>query len=304
VFTYLLKDDLKSRQERRREQERTAAGRGEDVFYPPWDALKAEDREEPPAVLVTISDSAGKPLRRFPASASAGLHRVAWDLRLQPPDPINGPAFQPDPDFPFGGPPIGPLVVPGTYTVALSTLVDGQLKPIGAPRQFEVYGLDGPGARTTATLAEEQQLAALGRSVLGTAALIDQTLSQLPFLKRAIDATPTAGPALVEQVRQVETKLRDLRERLAGDPTLARRNEATPLSLLDRLNGTIGNSWSSTLEPPTPQERAQIEIVGSTFGAVLEELRRVLDTDLRQLEAAAEAAGVPWTPGRFPRAPR
>lgn len=304
VFTYLLKDDLQSRQDRRHEQERAAAARGEDVFYPPWESLKAEDREEPPAVLVTISDSAGKPLRRFPAPASAGLHRVAWDLRLPPPDPITGPAYQPDPDFPFSSPPIGPLVVPGTYTVALSTLVDGQLKAIGAPRQFEVYGLDGAGTRTAETMAEEQQFAALSRSVLGTAAVIDEALSQLPLLQRAIDATPTAAPALVAQARQVETKLRDLRERLAGDPTLARRNEATPLSLLDRLNGTMGSSWSSTLEPPTPQARAQLQIVGTAYGSIVEDLRRLLDTDLRQLEDAAEAAGVPWTPGRFPRVPR
>jgi hypothetical protein len=199
---------------------------------------------------------------------------------------------------------MAPLVVPGTYTVALSTLVDGQLKPIGTPQKFEVYGVDGAGTRTAATLAEQQQLAALGRSVLGAVSVIDETLEQLPFFKRAIDATPAAGPELVAQVRQVETKLRDMRERLAGDPTLARRNEATPLSLLDRLNGTISNSWSTTLEPPTRQERAQSEIVSQAFGGILEDLRRLLDTDLRQVETAAEAAGVPWTPGRFPRAPR
>jgi len=300
VFTYLLKDDLKSRQERRREQERAAAGRGEDVFYPSWESLKAEDREEPPTVLVTISDSTGKPLRRFSAPASAGLHRVAWDLRLQPPDPINGPDYKLDPDFPFSSPPMGPLVVPGTYTVALSTLVDGQLKPLGTPQKFEVYGVDGAGTRTAATLAEQQQFAALGRSVLGAISVVDETLEQLPFFKRAIDATPTAGPELVAQVRQVETKLRDLRERLAGDPTLARRNEATPPSLLDRLNGTISNSWSTTLQPPTTQERAQMEIVSRAFGGILDDLRRLLDTDLRQLETTAESAGVPWTPGRFP----
>jgi hypothetical protein len=47
-----------------------------------------------------------------------------------------------------------------------------------------------------------------------------------------------------------------------------------------------------------------MEIVNREFGGIVEDLRRVLDTDLRQLETAAEAAGVPWTPGRFPRAPR
>src|SRR5699024_8784574 len=160
----------------------------------------------------------------------------------------------------------------------LSTLVDGELRPIGMPRQFEVYGLDGAGTRTTTTLAEQQQVAALGRAVLGAAAVIDETLARLPFLKRAVDATPTAGPQLVQQVRQVETRLRDLRERLAGDPTLARRNEAAPVSLLARLSATISNSWSSTLEPPNAQQLAQVELVGGSFSAILEELRRVLDT--------------------------
>ena len=115
---------------------------------------------------------------------------------------------------------------------------------------------------------------------------------------------PRPAPSSWRRYGEIETRLHDVRERLAGDPTLARRNEATPLALLDRLNATISNGWSTTLEPPSAQQRAQIEIVGGAFGSILEDLRRLLDTDLRQLESAAEAAGVPWTPGRFPQAPR
>ncbi len=98
---------------------RQLAKKNADVFYPPWDSLKAEDRAEDPAVIVTVSDASGQVVRRFTAPASAGINRVAWDLRLQPTDPVNGPPYKPDPDFPFTSPPLAPFVPPGTYQVAL-----------------------------------------------------------------------------------------------------------------------------------------------------------------------------------------
>jgi hypothetical protein len=37
------------------------------------------------------------------------------------------------------------------------------------------------------------------------------------------------------------------------------------------------------------------------FGAALATLRGILETDLPRLQADAEVAGAPWTPGRIPR---
>ena len=48
VFTTYLKDDLKGRKKARQEAEKEKAKKGEDVFYPTWDELRAEDREEEP----------------------------------------------------------------------------------------------------------------------------------------------------------------------------------------------------------------------------------------------------------------
>jgi len=36
---------------------------------------------------------------------------------------------------------------------------------------------------------------------------------------------------------------------------------------------------------------------------VLSRVRQIIDVDLKSLEQAAEAAGVPWTSGRIPRPP-
>jgi photosystem II stability/assembly factor-like uncharacterized protein len=303
VFTYYLKDALKSRRAQRQEAETAAAKKGEDVFYPPWDSLKAEDRQEDPAIVVTLSDASGKALRRFTAPGTSGINRVAWDLRLQAPDPVNGPPYQPDPDYPFTSPPIGPFVVPGTYQVSFAKRVDGVFTPLGETQRFEVVGVDGPGARTAATLASQQKTAELGRAVLGTSALITETLSRVAMLKRAIDETPTADSSLAHRVRLVQSKLLDAQEALGGDPTRARRNEASPASLLDRLGGAIGSSWSSTLEAPTAAQQADLDLVRAKFDGVLQQVRQIIDVDLKSLELAAESAGVPWTSGRFPKPP-
>ena len=102
----------------------------------------------------------------------------------------------------------------------------------------------------------------------------------------------------------VETSLRDAQEALRGDNTRSRRAEHAPAGLLGRLNEAVGQSWGRTLEAPTPAQLAQVEIVRTAFGRVMGQLRQVVDVDLRALEAAADAAGVPWTRGRRPVVPQ
>jgi hypothetical protein len=125
----------------------------------------------------------------------------------------------------------------------------------------------------------------------------------MTWFKRAIDETPAADTALQHRVRIVNDKLKDAQELLNGDPTLGSRNEASPPSLLSRITGAIGSNWGTTLEAPTPGQRAEIELVRSKFSAILSQVRQLIDVDVRGLEQAAEQAGVPWTSGRFPKAP-
>ena len=176
-------------------------------------------------MIVTVSDASGQVVRRFTAPAGAGINRVAWDLRLQPTNPVNGPPYKPDPDFPFTSPPLSPFVPPGTYQVTLSKRVDGVFASLGAPQRFQVVDVDSVPGRVMATIAEQRKVAELERSVLGTSALVNETLRRVGFLKRAIDETPSADTSLARRVRVVEQRLIDAREALTGDPTLARRQE-------------------------------------------------------------------------------
>lgn len=70
-----------------------------------WYALREDARR----LSLRILDAAGEPLREFEAEATAGLHRVSWNLRADAGED------RPQRFRRFGG----PRVAPGTYTVEL-----------------------------------------------------------------------------------------------------------------------------------------------------------------------------------------
>ncbi len=73
TFTYFLKESLRTKKEQRQEKDRQLAQKNQDVAYPSWEELKAEDREEAPAVLL-IGEL--RQTRRRPAHRTHPPHAV------------------------------------------------------------------------------------------------------------------------------------------------------------------------------------------------------------------------------------
>ncbi|HEU5182003.1 MAG TPA: glycosyl hydrolase [Candidatus Polarisedimenticolia bacterium] len=300
VLTYYLKEEIKTRKKTRRDTEKERAKKGEDVFYPSWEDLKAEDREEDPAILLTIRDEEGHVVRTLTGPVTAGFHRVAWDLSFPPASPTDlSPPTDPDP---FRDEPRGPLAAPGFYTVSLAKRVDGKITPLSEPQRFEASALGGatlPAKDREALLAFQRKTASLQRAVTGAISAAGEAHARLNHLKAALLDTPGADPKLSDEARSIESKLRDLEISLSGDPVKGRRNEPTPPSISDRVQRMISGAWSSTAEV-TATHRREYEIASSEFTETLSRLRALVTGDLRKLEEAAEKAGAPWTPGRFP----
>ena len=90
TITYYLKDALKTKKASRHEQEDKLERDNKDVGYPAWEVLKAEDREESPAVILTVKNASGQVVRRLSGPGGSGLHRVSWDLRWPGYRPVTG----------------------------------------------------------------------------------------------------------------------------------------------------------------------------------------------------------------------
>jgi photosystem II stability/assembly factor-like uncharacterized protein len=310
VFTYYLSKALRTRKARRQAAEREALRAGKDVSYPAWDSLTAEDQEEPPAIILTVTDPEGRVVRRLTGPVTAGVQRVTWNLRYPTPNPpgVGGGggggegAGDPEQETPFGGGgPSGPMVAPGQYAVTLAKRVDGVVTTIGDPQTFAVEPLDSNASpRSPTVVAFQQKTAQLQRALLGANAAVTETMGRIQLLKRAIQETPTSDDKLGTEVRRIETQLRTIQRTLAGDPTLSRRQESSPPSLLNRVNGIANSLWSNTMEDATATQKRQYDIAAGELGGVLEKLRTLIDQDLKRVEDQAETAGVPWTSGRVP----
>jgi photosystem II stability/assembly factor-like uncharacterized protein len=301
VFTYHLKDDLKTKKELRHEAEKEAEKKGIAPPYPTPEQLREEAREEKPAVILTVTDEEGNVVRRLSAATDKGFHRVAWDLRFPAPDPAKLPSERTEKD-PWDAPEQGPMVAPGTYKVSLARRVAGTLTELAGPQQFQVtpLGLATLEAQDkAAVLAFEQKAARLQRAVLGAVEAAKEARGRLDKMKIALVDTPAAKSDLTAQASSIEAQLRGIQAALSGDKVLEKYNEPTPPSIEDRVQLIVYSLWATT-QTPTKTMLDAYQIAGDEFAGILGKLHTLLDVDLVKLQDAMEKAGAPWTPGRVP----
>jgi photosystem II stability/assembly factor-like uncharacterized protein len=299
VFTYYLKEDLKTRKKQRQEQEKKREKEGVELVYPSWETLRSEDREQEPSLLFAVTDEEGNVVRRLTSPGKAGFHRTAWDLRFPPSTPTR---LQPPERGIFGGPPQGPLVAPGRYKVAMAKQVDGVVTPLGEGQTFEAV----PVAMATLPAQDRQvqtefqrKTARLQRAVMGASRALEEAQERLQFVQKAILDTPKADLKLAEQARALDLRLKDIEDKLSGDPVLAARNEPTPPAISDRIQGIVFGHWASSSEA-TRTFQDDYAIAAAEFAPVLADLRQAIGVDLKKLEDQLESLGAPWTPGRLP----
>ncbi|MBM4000645.1 MAG: glycosyl hydrolase [Planctomycetes bacterium] len=289
VFTYYLKESLRSKKDARMANDRDLARSGKDAPYPSWDDLRAEDREEEPAMVMTIRDASGSPVRRMRVPSSQGIHRVAWDFRYPGTTPVR-----------LAGDGYGPLVLPGRYTVSLSKFRDGELTEVIPAAPFDVETLGSasiPEVDRPAALAFQRQTAELQRAVHGAREAAGAAMDQVRYMKHAIDTLPQLDPQFAKDIRSMEIRLLDLVERFDGDPTKPKRQEPGYPGILDRVQTVVYGHWSATTGP-TQTHRRSYEIAAQEFDAVLADLRKLIEEELVAFGLRLEEAGAPWTPGR------
>ena len=300
TFTYYLKEELKTRKAKRQDTEKEAAKKGTGAVLPAPSDLRAEEEEEPPAVIITITEASGRVVRRLTGPITAGLQRVAWDLRYPPaslPPPPN-----PETEDPFNEGPAGPLVMPGAYKVSLAKRIGGVMTPLSDPQEFQVVvsGQEGMSASERAALVEfQQKVARLQRAVSGALEASNALKPRLVLIRRALLDTPGAGDKLLDDAAALDRRTNEILRALRGDQALRARNMNLAPSIIERVGEIVGSQRMSTARPTQTQVN-QYTAAAQEFEAVLSQLRQLIEGDLAKLEKQMEAAGAPWTPGRIP----
>ena len=210
--------------------------------------LPGSGREEIP---VRITDARGTLVRALTGTARAGVNRVTWDLRMEPPIPSAAPGAAAA-AAPLGGALAGPLVLPGVYTVTVGAqpkALKGELKVEGDPR---VAFPDGDRrARQTALL----ELYDLVKSLAAGRAAAASAIAH---------AETAAGKDPREEAADAERRLRALQTDLATQINAA-------MSLSRSIEGYSGL--------PTADQRRQIEWAFEDAQQTIAGLNRALHTD-------------------------
>ncbi len=300
TFAYYLKEELKTKKAKRQEIEKDAQKKNAAINLPSRSELRAEEEEEAPAIIFTITDSSGRVVRRLTGPVTAGIQRVAWDLRY--PAPTLPPPPNPETEDPFNEGPAGPLVMPGTYKVSLAKRVDGVMTPLGQQQEFQVV-VEGQERMTPAdrfALVEfQQKVARLQRAVQGSLEAANALTPRFVAIRRALLETPNAPEKLLDDASALEKRKNEILRALRGDQALRQRNMNLPPAISERVGSIVGSQRMSTSRP-TQTQMDQYATAAQDFETALNQLRQLIEVDLARLEKQMEAAGAPWTPGRIP----
>ncbi|TLP80195.1 WD40/YVTN/BNR-like repeat-containing protein [Maribacter sp. ACAM166] len=296
LFTYYLADIPKTSTSIRNENEKSLKNNNLSIPFPGWQQLGEEAEENEPRVLLLVSDENSQQIRWIEGNNEKGLHRVNWDLRLSPPDPIDltVPEFKP----PWAGDAQGPLAVPGKYSVQLYVLFGGNLVPQGDSENFIVK----PVNNTTSTVdyssvaSFQKRTAELSRQVSNASQKMEEINERLRYMKLALVNTPKVTASLFVGLEELNVELNKLNSNLNGDRVKQSKDEAVAPSISSRVGQVTYAHWETT-QAPTETQKMNIDIASGDFAKFQTELRNYL-TKLEAFEADLENIGAPYTPNR------
>jgi photosystem II stability/assembly factor-like uncharacterized protein len=300
VFTYWIRDTPQTLRQRRQDAAR-AAEQKKSPTYPSQADLTAEADEEAPQTFLTISDASGKVVRRLTVPGNRGIHRFVWNLRGVPPTlPGGGPGGGGGGGGFGGGAGLGSFVQPGAYRVSLSRRAGGTTTALGEPQSITVSadpGVTLTPAERAAAVAYQENVAKLQRTFTGALEQANDMKTRTTAIRRAI-VESSADIKLLDEAAALDRRVTAVQRALRGDETLRGLESGSPSTIQSRVNSAAAGARGLT-GAPTGTQQTNYSIALEDLNAEVARLK-ALETELRKFEQQLEAAGVPYTPRRWP----
>jgi hypothetical protein len=174
------------------------------------------------------------------------------------------------------------------------------LSNLGQEQTFEVVSVRPeptlPGSSQQDRVVYSQRVDELRRAVNGTLRAVDDVQTELGAIKETL-GNSTANLALYAQANQLSQQISIARDRLAGNSTQGSFSIDRITPVTARLSHAAYNP-NTTAYGPTESQRDSLAIAQDEYAQVIRDLTQLIDVEYSALKDAAEAAGVPWTPGR------
>ena len=283
VFTYYLKDEIKSLEKARQESEKSS------VSFQGWEALQTEVQEIKPFVYLEIKDKDGQVVNRVKAANKKGFNRVSWNLRVGGSGTLmlDGKNQQLT----------ALLTAPGSYTATLNAFEKGKINQLAGPVAVEVERLGETaiqGSPIEEVLAFWRQYEQLIRDV---DRLSIQLTGAIKYGNKLAEAAMKTGldSDVLEQIAKLGANLKALDARLNGNPAKRAIGEKTKPTLGARLFALYRGISIST-HGPTKTHQMTVEIIKDQWNEMNTELNS-LKSEARTLSQQVVEAGGAWIEG-------
>lgn len=296
-FSYYIKEVPQTMKQKRQEEEKKIKKDGGDVFYPSEDQMRQEDLEQKPYLIFVIKDENGEEVRRLKTKASKGIKRAYWDFKYQKMSPIK--LKEKKSDNPFAGDDGGHLALPGTYSVELFMVNNGEVKSIAGPEKFEVDLLEKrsiPVADRKAVLAFQKEVKTLRRDVASLNSQRAELEKRLKFIEKAYATSVEADLNKLSEIEKLRQDMAKLKILMNRDASLSKREFETSPSLNNRIGLVVWGLWSQT-GAPTGTQKKNFVLAQEMFKTAQSQ-KQGLESKIEALEAEMDRVGVPYTPGR------
>ena len=296
TFSLYLKDVESTLKSKRQKEEAKKEKDKEAVSYPTFDELREEDREDKTKLIWIIRDAEGKEINRMMTSPKSGIQRVNWDLRMATTSPIS---LRKSSTGRYSSPDVGLMVVPGTYSVEVVSVKDGEIKNLIEKTNFKVVGLNNQTllASNFDELVEfRADISESKRKIDGAGRLLNETSEKLKYYEAAIKNYPNTDLTLLKEIEALKNQLEDCEVMLWGDGLKSSNEFETEPSISGRI-GTVYYQTFSNTTGITQTQRDNKKIAEEEYVA----FRKKLDDAIIRLKAVEEKLSevpVPYIKGK------
>ena len=245
-LSYYLKNDLKSKYDKRIETENFKFKKGETINYPTKKELEGEAKEKSPKTLLTILSEDGKVIRRIPGKNKKGYHENYWDLRT-----FSYRNIEDEQDF------SGALVPPGKYSVYLEEFENNIFKALSEKFSFNVIPIASKSSKTERESLFEFQIK-FDKLFADVEKLIDDINNKIKKVDGEINKLiKSENEKNLSELNNKKGKLIDLRMELTGTISLNYADvfSGSPPSLLRRLGSMNWELYSTTSKQTKTHEK-------------------------------------------------
>lgn len=286
IFTYYLKEEIKSLEKVRQEGEKLMNA---DIAFPGWDALEKEVRETKPFVYLEIKDKAGKVINRVKAKNSAGFNRVAWDLSVGG----TGTILLEDEEIELAA----FLAAPGSYIATLHAFEKGKSTQIAGPVDVKVERLGEPalkGSPMEEVIAFWRQYELLTRDIDKLSIQLANTQS---VGENLFDAAlkSSVGNEVMQKIATLRKELDILDTQLNGNPAKNEIGEKVKPTIANRLFA-LNRGISLSTYGPTATHKMNVKVIQEEWKSVNEKLK-TLKSEAKEIGVLIVKAGGPWVEG-------